>query len=740
MPTRGFEINTNDNSSRCLRVLLMFALAFGSLFFSASLLQAQDAATAAKEPDSDVKKGYLLDVPLPLNNAAVKQILEQLERLADTVPTGDRLTVVMRYRSGSETGAGTGFTDALKLAREMTQAKLLQLRIVSFVETSVTGHATLPILASASLVVTSGGAVSDATAGETASDELVAAGYKSIAAKRGLFPPQVVDALVDPGLELVRVSLVDGSQAFATGEELQELRKADKVVREDSWAVSGEPLQLDSARLREARFAAGLVESIDEAAEVWDLAEVIPVDEPQVSGDAVGALLEIAGSISPSRVRRWQSNLNATLESDVNTWLIALDSGGGDVDQSAILAGTFASPEPPLRKVVGLVRGEARGDAALIALSCRPLYMTRDAKLGGPGGDVVSADDLEIHKAIIDQIALNTRRPAALIRGLLNRDLVVYRYVKKKTGEIRYATEKEIVAQADDPELELDKWRRGDQINLAEGLTSKEALELGLIDGESDSLVDTARRTGLDEVPNPITDRGIVRFVEKLGRSHGFAFMLLFIGFVTLSIEANAPGMSVPGFISMVCFALFFWINFLAGTAEWLELLLFALGLICIAIEIFVIPGFGVFGIGGLAMTVLGLVLMSQTFVIPKNTYQITELTRGLWIALGGMFGMIGGFVAMRMLFPHIPLFKGLVMDTPNIEILNETEKLADFQHLSGQSGTTTTPLMPSGKARFGDEVVAVVSDGSAIAKGEAIRVVEIKGNRVVVESASQSS
>ena len=152
------------------------------------------------------------------------------------------------------------------------------------------------------------------------------------------------------------------------------------------------------------------------------------------------------------------------------------------------------------------------------------------------------------------------------------------------------------------------------------------------------------------------------------------------------------------------------------------------------------IPGFGVFGIGGLAMTVLGLVLMSQTFVIPKNTYQITELTRGLWIALGGMFGMIGGFVAMRMLFPHIPLFKGLVMDTPNVEILNETEKLADFQHLSGQSGTTTTPLMPSGKARFGDEVVAVVSDGSAIAKGEAIRVVEIKGNRVVVESASQSS
>ena len=232
-----------------------------------------------------------------------------------------------------------------------------------------------------------------------------------------------------------------------------------------------------------------------------------------------------------------------------------------------------------------------------------------------------------------------------------------------------------------------------------------------------------------------MSDRGIVRFVEKLGRSQSLAFLLLFVGFVSLSAEANAPGMSVPGFLAMVCFGLFFWIKFLAGTAEWLELMLFGLGLMCIAIEIFVIPGFGVFGIGGLAMTLLGIVLMSQTFVIPQNTYQIDILARGIWISLGGAFGLIGGFIAMRLLFPHIPFFKGLVMEAPNAAAVAEAEKLGDYAHLAGQTGTATTPLMPSGKVRFGDEVVQVVSDGTAVAKDEAVRVIEVKGTRVVVEA-----
>jgi membrane-bound ClpP family serine protease len=384
-----------------------------------------------------------------------------------------------------------------------------------------------------------------------------------------------------------------------------------------------------------------------------------------------------------------------------------------------------------------LVRGEARGDAALIAVSCKPLFMKPDGRLGGPGAEAITKQKLDRYDELIEQIAISTKRPAALIRGLLDPNLVVYRYTNRKTGRVRYATEDDILRDAEDAEdaqAERSKWNRGEQIELADGLSPSQAISLGLADGESRSLEDTARRVGLSGAPSAVSDRRLVRFVEKIGRSNTLAFLLLFIGFAALSAEANAPGLSVPGFVALLCFGLYFWMNFLAGTAEWLELVAFSLGIICIAIEVFIVPGFGIFGIGGMALTVLGVVLMSQTFVIPRNVYQVEVLTRGVWVALGGAAGMIGGFIVMRMMLPHVPLLRGLVMEAPNEAVISESEKLADYSNLLGLTGTATTPLRPSGKARFGDQIVQVVSDGTVISAGDPVRVRDVRATKVVVE------
>ncbi|MGI9473015.1 MAG: NfeD family protein, partial [Rubripirellula sp.] len=520
-----------------------------------------------------------------------------------------------------------------------------------------------------------------------------------------------------------------------SGPQLKELREAGDVLKEDMWSSVGVPLRLDAKQLRSARIAAGTVRTNDEAAELLDLAELNPIDEKRLTGEAEGVLLEITGSIASGRVRRWQSNLTSTLEAgDVNTWVISIDSGGGSLDNSATLAGWFAEPEPPLQTVAGLVRGEARGDAALIAVACKPLYMKPDARLGGPGGDAITSESLQRYDELVDQIALATKRPAALIRGLLDPSQEVFRYTNRKTGRVRFATEEDITRGVEDREAELARWERGEQIELGNGLTAPEAIALGLADGESRSIEDTSRRVGLSGTPPIVSDRGLIRFVENIGRSNTLAFLLLFIGFAALSAEANAPGLSVPGFIALICFALYFWMKFLAGTAEWLELVAFSLGLICIAIEIFIVPGFGVFGIGGLALTVLGIVLMSQTFVVPRNTYQIQVLTRGIWVALGGAGGMVGGFLMIRAMLPHVPLLRGLVMEAPDEEQISESEKLGDFSHLLGETGTASTPLRPSGKARFGDQIVQVVSDGTAIPAGEPVRVTDVLATKVVVE------
>ena len=96
---------------------------------------------------------------------------------------------------------------------------------------------------------------------------------------------------------------------------------------------------------------------------------------------------------------------------------------------------------------------------------------------------------------------------------------------------------------------------------------------------------------------------------------------------------------------------------------------------------------------------------------------------------------MVGGFILIRMMLPHVPLFRGLVMEAPDDAVISESEKLGDFAYLMGQTGVATTPLRPSGKVRFGEEVVQVISDGTAISQGDTVRVSEVYGTRVVVEA-----
>lgn len=742
---------------------------WSSVFCSAAVAQDAPARSVDQGGSGDeIKKGRLIDVPVPMSGRDANALVNQLTAIAQSAPDGRRVTVVLRHAGGARgdasnrdssarrssassssarnasardplAGDETELEDALRVARAMTGSELRQVRVVSLVETEIAGHSTLPIIASDLLIVGGAGAIVDASMGETADDDTIALLYDSIGKRRGLFPPAVIASLVDPGLELAKVTLADGEQVFAAGDELDALRQSGRVVSEEVFSAAGSPLRLDAKQLRTARIAAGVVDSVDQAAELLDLAELQRVDETVIDGIAVGTLLEITGSIAPGRTRRWQSNLDSTLSSgNVNTWLISIDSIGGNLDDSATLAGWFASPPASLRTVAGFVRQEARGDAALIALACKPLMMKTDARLGGPGAESIDGKQLDRYDELIEVIATQTRRPAALIRGLIDPTLAVFRYTNQKTGRVRYATQDDIdreIASNENVDAAEAKWLQGERIELAEGLTAAQAISLGLADGESASLDEASRKIGLDQTPEPVADRGLVRFVERLGRNATLSFLLLFIGFAALSAEANAPGLGFPGFIAIVCFGFFFWMKFLAGTAEWLELVALGLGLICIAIELFVVPGVGVFGIGGLALTVLGVVLMSQTFVIPKNVYQITLLSRGIWLALGGAAGMIGGFIAIRLMLPHIPVLNGLIMEAGDEAAIEQSERLGDFNHLIGRSGAATTPLRPSGKARFGDEIVAVISDGSAIGAGEAVRVCSVLGTKIVVEA-----
>ncbi|SMP65345.1 NfeD-like C-terminal, partner-binding [Neorhodopirellula lusitana] len=724
--------------------------------------QSSPSSLPDSRASSNQLEGFQIEISSPLSTRQVQRTLGQLRRLAQA-RRDDRVTVVLRFAGSAnnsslpeesnrapanlgDSRSDTSLEDALKLARAISGDELRRIRCIAWIDGPVTGHETLVALACESMVASRTGSLGEVTSASGSIDETTSLIYQSIAKRRGLLPDAVVASLVNPNAELARVRSSDGEVQFVIGQKLAKLRQSGDVVEETTWAETGVPLVLSADQLRQLRAATTIVSSPDEVADHLGLAR-LRNESVDSTEQAIGVLLKVNGPINAKRVRRWQANLAATVDSgETNTWMIEIDSPGGYLPGTASLAAVAAEPASSIRQVGGFVSHEARGDAVLLALACQPLSLHPEATLGGPGAQAIDAADVDRQRELITLIADSTGRSETLIRGLLNPELAVHRYIHRRTGRIRYAVPSELTAEfnaasaknADgDSDAKPDVssvWKREQRIELGDGLSSQAAIELGLAEAEAENLSVACTTIGLDAIPPQLSDRGLVRWVEQIGRNDGMAFALLLMGFMFLSAEASAPGLGIPGFLAMLCFAFFFWTKFLAGTAEWAELLAFGLGIACLAIEVFVLPGFGIFGVGGLVLTVLGVVLMSQTFVVPRNAYQTAEAVNGIGMAMGAMIGLIVGLFLVRAFLPKAATATGLAMEVPS-DSIEEGERVAHYDHLLGQTGVAATRLRPSGKARFGDTLVSVISDGSAVEPGQPVRVLQVLGNRIVVET-----
>ncbi len=266
-------------------------------------------------------------------------------------------------------------------------------------------------------------------------------------------------------------------------------------------------------------------------------------------------------------------------------------------------------------------------------------------------------------------------------------------------------------------------------------LASNRAQDLEIASHVVDNFDEFKRLYGFTSDVRTAEPNWALEFVEALS-SPALAVLLLVIGFVGIYIELHTPGMAAGGFVALLAFTLFFWSNFLHGTAGWLEVLLFIGGLFCLALEVLVIPGFGIFGLGGGAMILVSLVLASQTFVLPRTESQMAELRHSLTIVASAMVIVVAASITLRRYLPKAPVFRTVLlapMAEEDLADLDYRESLADFSHLVGERGTATTNLMPAGKAEFNGELVDVIAEGLPIDRGASVVVVKTRGNRVLV-------
>ena len=281
------------------------------------------------------------------------------------------------------------------------------------------------------------------------------------------------------------------------------------------------------------------------------------------------------------------------------------------------------------------------------------------------------------------------------------------------------------------------RWIKGDRITIPWAVfrvRGDQAGEFHLINHTAENL---AQFRKLYDMENEMTlvEPGWADALIEFLRTPGMSVLLLMIGGVALYVELHAPGIGVGAFVAAVAFLLFFWSHCL-GTVGWLAIVLFLAGVACMLLEVFVLPGMGVFAVGGGGMVLVSLVLASQTFILPHNKYEMEQLQQSLLTVAAAVVGLIVAAAILQRWLPQAPVFHHVFLPPPvgeEAQTISRREMLVDLENLVGVQGVTTTSLNPGGKARFANALVDVMSVGELIPRHTAVVVTEVHGSRVVV-------
>jgi len=279
-------------------------------------------------------------------------------------------------------------------------------------------------------------------------------------------------------------------------------------------------------------------------------------------------------------------------------------------------------------------------------------------------------------------------------------------------------------------------------------LDTDKAFLLNVAIGRAKSLGDIFKLKELQElnIGHPVIERVGWTWSESVAKflSSFWVRALLLVGaFVGISTELKMPGFGFPGILGITCIVLLFFGSYAAGAAEWLDLILFGLGVTLLLLELFVIPGFGFVGIAGIVLIVASIFMMMLKRpgpFLPPAKEEVVRVIR--WMSASLIVAAATVFAIFKLISPKVPLFGRLVLATTEKaqEGYTAGEKFAtQAEILVGKVGVAKSMLRPAGKAVFDGKLFDVITEGDMIEKGSKIEIIEVKGNRIIVERAEES-
>jgi len=395
--------------------------------------------------------------------------------------------------------------------------------------------------------------------------------------------------------------------------------------------------------------------------------------------------------------------------------LIHLNTYGGILDAAdSMRTAILYSPVP----VYVFIDNNAASAGALISIACKQIYMRRGASIGA--ATVVN----QTGEAMPDKYQSYMRAMMRATAEAHGHDTIV----SGNDTTYKWVRDPQIAeAMVDDRIVIPDLIDSGKTLTF----TAEEAVKWGYCEGIAESADEVITKylghddyelrsyepTWLDDLKgflmNPILQSILI---------------MLIIG--GIYFELQTPGVGFPSVAALLAAILYFAPLYVDGLAANWEILLFVLGLVLVAIEIFVIPGFGFVGIIGTLLIIIGLTLALLNNV--NFTFDFVtdfEIGRSIMVVL---IGLTIGFSAMMWLSSRIGakgVFQKVALETD----LEGTTSSPVLSYLIGKEGITATVLRPSGKVIIDGAYYDGVSESGFIDRGARVTVTKFENAQVYV-------
>ena len=290
-------------------------------------------------------------------------------------------------------------------------------------------------------------------------------------------------------------------------------------------------------------------------------------------------VIDISGTIDLGIAAFLERQIDQARSSGATAFIVVMDTPGGRVDAAISMRDALLATDMP---TITLVDTTALSAGALIALATDTIYMTPGAVIGaatpinGATGETADAKTISAVRGLFESTAEATGRDATYAAAMVDPDIEIAGVIEQ-----------------------------GDLLTL----TASSAVGSSLAAAEIAGLDDVVNGLGVDADSFDIAAPGLLETISRFVTSPSVAGLLLLaaIGLLIAEVTTGSGGLFALGGVGL--FALFFWGHLLAKLAGWEDAVLLAIGLALIAVEVFVIPGFGIAGIAGTVALVAGMVM-----------------------------------------------------------------------------------------------------------------------------------